>query len=293
MTRIERAPDVMRRRNIAIDPHREGGTIAAIEVGPLYRPLDILFLHANGFNALTYRHVLAGLDPSLRWLAIDMRGHGLTTLPLPAEHPGWQLYADDLLALISALGEPPRLIAGHSMGAATALLAASRLPRSVESLMLFEPVIAHPSIRAQAAGKPMWDLPLVQAAQRRKPDFASREDAYEAYASRGAFRTWAEAMLRDYLHDGLLPAGDGLTLACTPAWEGANFATFGIADPLAALCVCTFPVVIFTAAHGSTSAINGAQLPPSVRVHTLPGTSHFLPMERPGIVCKAMAEALA
>ena len=269
------------------------GHVAALEFGPASRPLDILFLHANGFNALTYRHVFAELAPSLRLLAVDLRGHGLTTLPVPPEHPGWELYADDLVALLGTLDAPPRLLAGHSMGASTALLAASRLPGAIETLMLFEPVIFQPAMQAQAGGKPMWDLPLVQAALRRRADFASREDAFDAYDGRGAFRTWQEAMLRDYLEDGLIPGDTGFRLACTPHWEAANFATFGMADPLAGLRASPVPVSIFTAAHGSTCALSGTKLSPSVQVYALPGTSHFLPMERPGIVCKALEEALA
>ena len=279
----------MRRQEITIG----ADTVAAIEFGPTARPIDILFLHANGFNALTYRHVFAELNPSLRLMAVDLRGHGLTTLQTPAEHPGWQLYADDLAALLDTLDQPPRLIAGHSMGAAAALLAASRRPGAMRKLVLFEPVIAHPAIRTQAAGKAMWDLPLVQAALRRKPGFASREDAFDAYDGRGAFRTWPEAMLRDYLQDGLAPAEAGFTLSCTPQWEAANFATFGIADPLADLRACPVPVMIFTAAHGSTCALDETALPSRVQVHALPGTSHFLPMERPGIVCKALEDWLA
>ena len=279
----------MRRSQIPI----RGSTVAIIEFGPHSRPIDILFLHANGFNALTYRDVFAELNPSLRLVAVDLRGHGLTTLPVPAEHPGWQLYADDLLDLIGALDHPPRLIAGHSMGASAALLAAQSLPDDVRTFVLFEPVIAHPAIRAQAAGKPLWDLPLVHAASRRKTVFGSREDAFDAYDGRGAFRTWREAMLRDYLEDGLVPGDTGVRLACTPQWEAANFATFGIADPLAGLLACKVPVAVFTAAHGSTCALDESTLPSSVQIHALPGTSHFLPMERTGIVCKALEEALA
>ncbi len=287
----------MLRRHFTIDTPTGTGTIAGIEFGPENRPLDILFLHANGFNALTYRLVMAELDPALRLLAIDLRGHGLTTLPTPAEHPGWQIYATDVVALITTLGETPRILAGHSMGAATAMLAATALP-GVEKLMLFEPVIVPAPIRAAAAGQPMPDLPMVQTALRRKAAFATREDAFDAYDGRGAFRSWQEGMLTDYLTDGLIPtAQGGLTLACTPAWEAANFATFGMADPLAGLAATKAPASIFVAAHGSTCNLDMAALKPAVRrrvtLATLPGTSHFLPMERPGIVCKALAEALA
>jgi len=177
------------------------------------------------------------------------------------------------------------------------MLAAPSLP-DIERLMLFEPVIVAEPMRAQAGGQPLWDQPMAQGALRRKPVFATQDDAFDAYDGRGAFRSWQDGMLRDYLEDGLTPAeGGGLALACTPAWEAANFATFGIADPLAGLLAGKAPATIFTAAHGSTCALDPATLKPAVRrrvmLETLPGTSHFLPMERPGIVCKALTEALA
>jgi surface antigen len=64
-----------RRRQVAVP----GGAIAALEFGPADRPLDVLFLHANGFNAGTYADILAPLGDRLRILAVDQRGHGLTT----------------------------------------------------------------------------------------------------------------------------------------------------------------------------------------------------------------------
>ena len=287
---VQNNPTHMQRRLIPLTTPAGTGTIAGFELGPPNRPLDILFLHANGFNALTYRHVFAELNPELRLLAVDLRGHGRTTLPIPDPHPGWQIYADDLLALIAAMGETPPLIAGHSMGASAALLAAPNLPKAAK-MILFDPVIAALKLRAAARGQPLWDQPFAQAALRRRASFPSRQDAFDAYDGRGAFRTWQEAMLRDYVEDGLKddPAG-GLTLACPPAWEAANFATFGIADPAAGLQRCQSSVLIFQAAHGSTCALD--RVPPSTRLEVLPGTSHFLPMERPGIVCKAINDAL-
>src|SRR5687768_14473986 len=58
-----------------------GGTVEALELGPAGRPYDVVFSHANGFNALTYRTILAPLAADLRILAYDLRGHGASTLP--------------------------------------------------------------------------------------------------------------------------------------------------------------------------------------------------------------------
>ena len=39
------------------------------------------FAHANGFNAETYRRLLQPLASLFHIFALDMRGHGFTTLP--------------------------------------------------------------------------------------------------------------------------------------------------------------------------------------------------------------------
>src|SRR5258706_12153138 len=77
-----------------------GGAMAGLEFGPRDRPVDIVFSHANGFNARTYRTVLQPLAADLRILALDLRGHGASTLPTVIEGPqGWLQFRDDLLAL--------------------------------------------------------------------------------------------------------------------------------------------------------------------------------------------------
>ena len=84
-----------------IDLPARGGAMAALEFGPADRPPDLVFLHANGFNARTYRAILAPLAADLRILALDLRGHGAST---PADRiraaQGWLDFRDDLLALL-------------------------------------------------------------------------------------------------------------------------------------------------------------------------------------------------
>ena len=69
-----------RRRFIAIDSPAGAGEMAALDFGPPDRAIDVVFLHANGFNALTYRSILGPLAAGLRVLAIDQRGHGASRL---------------------------------------------------------------------------------------------------------------------------------------------------------------------------------------------------------------------
>ena len=286
-------PDVSpaRRRMIAVP----GGHMAAIEFGPADRPLDIVFLHANGFNAATYRSILAPLADRLRILAVDQRGHGRTTLPaVPFAANVWRGYSEDLLALLDALAETPAVLSGHSMGGTACLLAAADRPTVARRLVLFDPVIITPE-RAAALGEDgMRSSPLALGALKRRSTFADRQAAFEAYRGRGAFRTWSDEALSDYLLDGLVEDGEGqMRLACAPQWESANFSTPS-PDAVGGIPRILAPLRILKAEVGSTAQFEVHEamvLAGGARIETVPGTSHFLPMERPDLVREALLAA--
>lgn len=277
----------------------KGGEMAALAWGDPARPVDVIFVHANGFSARTYAGVLSALGGRLHVTAVDLRGHGRSTLPAPPHwRSGWGDFRDDLCALLDALDGPPLVMAGHSMGGTSALLAAARRPARVRSLVLFDPVIM-PRPAALYAQSPwasgaLWRrTPIVQGALRRRAVFESREQALAAYRGRGAFRTWPEETLADYVADGFRGRPDGkVELACAPAWEASNFAAQG-ADPWRAVRHVQAPLRILRAEQGSTcrSGEAFARRARSATVEIVPGTTHFLPMERPELVREALLAA--
>lgn len=281
-----------RRRAVAV-PH---GTIAGLEFGPADRPLDVVFLHANGFNAGTYADVLAPLGERLRILAIDQRGHGRTTLPAdPLAHDAWLVFRDDLLALLEALGETPTVLAGHSMGGTVSLLAAGERADAARRLVLFDPVVITAERVALFGAEGLRNSPLAMGARRRRATFPDRDAAFQAYDGRGAFRTWPAAALRGYLEDGLLEGEDGqLHLSCRPHWEAANFGAHHH-DTVGAFSRSSVPVRVLKAEIGSTCGLEAGEITAltggRARTETVPGTSHFLPMERPDLVRAALVEA--
>lgn len=282
-----------RRRVIAVP----GGEMAALEFGPADRPLDVLFLHANGFNAATYRSILSPLGEGLRVLAVDQRGHGRTTLEaIPFATNVWRGYSNDLLALLEALGETPTVLAGHSMGATACLLASAERGDAARRLVLFDPVIITPERAALLGEEGMKTSPLALGAGKRRATFADREAAFGSYQGRGAFGNWSDETLRDYLADGLVEGEDGLMhLACAPAWEAANFATPS-PDAVGGIARIQAPIRIFKAEIGSTAQFEvhePAVLAAGAVIEVVPGTSHFLPMERPALVREALLAAAA
>jgi len=151
----------------------------------------------------------------------------------------------------------------------------------VRALGLIDPVIFDAAIRSTGTD----ESPLVQGARRRRAVFPSKATAYEGYLGRGAFKTWPPEQLEDYVEAGLRETRTGeFVLTCAPAWEAANFATHNY-DPFAAFRETRCPIQILKAEHGSTARLEDheAELLATGRIgiETLPGTSHFLPMERP------------
>jgi pimeloyl-ACP methyl ester carboxylesterase len=277
------------------------GEITGVAFGDETRPVDIIFLHATGFNARTYAQLLAPLGERFHVLAIDLRGHGRTTLPPKLfGYTSWNRHRDDVIALMETHIRTPATFAGHSMGATTSLLVAGKRPDFVRSLALIDPVIMPearygmlelPFARALMIG----NSPIARGARRRRAAFASREEAMAALTGRGFFRTVPLDVLYDYVADGFRDdEGGGVTLACTPAYEAA---TFGAQrnDPWRPLVSFNDPVVILRAEIGSTCPPAVAKrikdVRPNARMAVVEGATHALPMERPDRVRSAIETA--
>lgn len=259
--------------------------------GDQAKPL-LAFAHATGFNAGTYRELLGPLAQSFRIVALDQRGHGLSMADAePDALQSWDAFRDDLVAYLDVLGEPA-FLSGHSMGGRVAMLAAARRPDAVRGLVMVEPVLMHPKAsRLLAAARRFGRSPpnpLAQGAARRRAVFGTRQMMFDAYRGRGAFANWPDQVLRDYIDGGSrdLPNGE-VTLSCAPAWEAATFASAG--HPFwRALGRVRCPVHVLYAEHESTLREGVPDLirerQPDWTLDLIPGTTHFLPMERPELV---------
>lgn len=254
----------------------------------------LLFAHANGFNAFTYRSILAPLAEVFRIIAFDMRGHGMTTLATePRQIRGWKIYRDDLLNVLAELRDADVVLAGHSLGASASLMAAAEKPLNVKAVVLAEPVLPTPAtaFRAWAArtlGREEQMLPRVGPARRRRRDFASREQAVASFRGRGAFKTWPDdQVLADYIEGGTITDGQDVRLACVPEWEAANFSFFPFGLSSLAGKV-TRPLTVLQAEHHSSAEKSELQTmqkaKSDTRVLCVGGTTHFLPMERPEVL---------
>ena len=267
-----------------------GGRMAGIAFGAEKPTPDIVFLHATGFNARTYRALLEPLGEKFYVVALDARGHGLSTLPPRMwGYTSWRRHRDDLIAVLEHFTAPVTL-AGHSMGATVSLLTAGKRTDLVAGLALLEPVILSASGYAgfQIPLAPLllrFNMPLAAGAMRRRARFESREAAMDALTGRGVFKPFPPEVVADYVADGLVEDDKGgFKLACAPKYEAATYCAQRH-DPWEALRKVTDPLVLLRGEKNSTiseAAMHRvAAIKPDARVATVEGAGHMLPMERP------------
>lgn len=127
-------------------------TVAYRAWGEVTAPLMVL-LHATGETSASWERLAPALARSSRVVAVDLRGHG------DSDWPGtYSLSAmrDDVLGVLSHLGEPVTLI-GHSLGGVVAYLVAEAQPARVARLVIED---ACPPYPRTSPVPPRPDLPL-------------------------------------------------------------------------------------------------------------------------------------
>lgn len=115
--------------------------------------VPVIMVHGNLSTSRFYEHLMPGLPAHLRVIAPDMRGFGRTAAtPLDATR-GLADWADDVFALVQALGitAAPHLVGWSTAGAAIAQYA---MDRPVASLTLIGPVPPYGYCGTLADGTP-------------------------------------------------------------------------------------------------------------------------------------------
>ncbi len=262
------------------------GAIAGWRFKNADRP-PLLFLHATGFCASAYRQMLSAASSAYDVYALDFRGHGCTSLPAdPARLRSWRPFVEDVRAFLDQEQKQGWTLSGHSLGGATALMAAQGRS-DIAALRLIEPVAA-PAWLSMLAGSPVWpvmsaNMPLVRTALRRRALWTSRIAAAASYAHKPLFKSWAPGVLEDYLEDGVKEADGEAHLACAPVWEAATFAAQANTFWTAARSAPS-PISVFAADHRSSTvppASRGRLQRLGATLTVKSGVTHLAPMENP------------
>ncbi len=138
----------MKVRTLAVGDHDDRHALSVAEAGAGGRPLVLL----HGFTGAK-EDFTDWLDPlaELGWHAVapDQRGHGASPQPDDEAAYTFDLYADDLIALLDAMGWSRAVALGHSMGGMVVQTAALRAPERFDGLVLMD--TSHRALRADAA----------------------------------------------------------------------------------------------------------------------------------------------
>ena len=260
---------------------------------------QIHFLHANGFCAGTYAPFLRHLVGSYRVFASDVRGHGDSIFPQPGAIRSWEVFADDLKAVVEGAMQPPVVGMGHSLGAVTTCIAAARYPELFSSIVLLDPVFLTGGVRWRFAllrwlGLRSW-LPKARVARQRKRSFASKQSALKRFvAGRGIFKSCSEEFIQAYMECGLLQH-DAVKaiLRCDPELEAQIYESVPL-NVWKAVARVKCPILAVRGEKSDTfrpeSAWRLERVAANARVVTQPKAGHFLPMEKPAMVAATIAD---
>lgn len=237
--------------------------------------VPLVLIHGFGGSRHDWDPVCAGLPPEQPILRYDQRGFGDSSLALaPYSH------ADDLAALLDALGIARIDLCGMSLGGGTALSFALDHPRRVRRLVLVSPLIAGWGWSEEWIG--LWkaigraargsDMEMARGLWLDHPLFAQvrgtpQEEMLRQSVSRFHGRQWIEDRAKPVLPDvERLHELSTPTLLLTGEEDMADFRL--IAELIAAAA-------------------------PQVERIDFTGAGHMLPLERPGPLARAISKFLA
>ena len=285
------------RRNYAI----RDGEISALHFGPQDKPAELLFLHANGFNAQTYRAVLEPLG--IHVIALDLRGHGHSSgLPVnPVKLKNYEPFINDITEFAQTYIDGKFVIAGHSLGAICGLFAVQKLGEQVSGYIGFDtvslPMFLYAGSRFAFFRQITKNyLPIAKSAGRRKSIFQSKEEALERYTNRGAFKNIDVGILKDYLDSGLVEKDGAYHLACTPALEQALFAAQHHNPYKAARFLPDNSHMIYAGGRDRVSSsytrAKMQRMQPNISVSCNPDLLHLFPLQNPQIAIDTLKRCL-
>jgi pimeloyl-ACP methyl ester carboxylesterase len=170
----------------------------------------IVFSHANGFPAGTYRVLFEA------WRAAGYTVHAIEKYGHDPRFPvtgNWPHLRAQLIEFIEHEVGGPAWLVGHSLGGYLSLMAASRRPDLAQGLvMLDSPLIAGWRARAlqfaKATGLDERFSPA-HVSKRRRQQWEGADAALTHFAAKPAFARWAPGVLRDYIASGTEGHGEG------------------------------------------------------------------------------------
>lgn len=243
----------------------------------------LVFSHANGFPAGSYKKVFDLLAQDFNIDAVDRLGHN-EAYPI---NQNWTNLADELIAHVKKHHAQPVIAVGHSLGSIVSFIAAHQYPELFKGLIMLEP----PMVRGIAAGvvylakKTGWvdHITPASTSKGRREHFPNQQEAIDYFASKSLFAHFDPQCLRDYVEAGTQPAVQGgIELTFSVAAEVEIFRT--TPHNMGSYHQTTLCPGVIVKAKQSPFAknwiINAFAKKHGLRVETVPG-GHLFPLEHP------------
>ena len=245
----------------------------------------IVFSHANGFPAGTYRQMFeAWRADGFTVLAVEKFGHD-ERFPVTGN---WPRLREQLIHFIDQQVGGPVWLVGHSLGGYLSLMAASRRPDLASGLVLLDsPVLSGWKARAVQIAKAARigeRFSSGNVSKRRRQQWDSADTAFEHFAAKPVFARWAPGVLRDYIASGTEPHGGHQRLSFHRDVETAiyNALPHHLTRELSAHPLqCAMAFVRGTESTEIRQVgLSATQRLAQGRISAMPG-SHLFPMEHP------------
>jgi pimeloyl-ACP methyl ester carboxylesterase len=237
----------------------------------------VLAVHGITANGLSWGPVAEAVGGRITLLAPDLRGRaGSRDEPGPY---GLARHADDVIALLDERGLGSAVLAGHSMGAYVAALAAVRHPDRVAGVLMVDGGLAFPLPPGTDVDELLTRV-LGPAIARLDTTFATPAEYREFWRRHPAFGfTWTPALEAYLMHD-LVGAGPYRSSCVAEAIRVDGADMFAGPEATAAFHRLTVPAALLYAdrglldqSPGAYTAANTAGRPvPASRV---PDTNHY------------------
>lgn len=170
---------------------------------PAATPRRIVFAHANGFPAGTYRLLFA------QWRAAGYAVHALPKFGHDTRFPvtnNWPHLRDELIDFIENDVGGPAYLVGHSLGGYVSVLVGARRPDLATGMVLLDsPILSGWKAQALQIAKATGvgeRLSPAHISKRRRQQWDSLEAAHAHFAAKQIFARWAPGVLQDYIDSG-------------------------------------------------------------------------------------------
>jgi len=264
----------------------------------------LIVSHGNGLAAGGYASFWRRLASEYQVVLLDFRGHGMSDRGSLENHSWAQFELDfdvAMRAIRAALGERKTYGAFHSLSAIVSLLHARRFGPACDGLVLFDPPIIPPDGHPMQASHIDEMMGLASRVAKRRAHFDDWRDLAGQYRRNPMFARcqsdacdeMARALLRPVSED---DESSGWTLSCAPEQEAKIFASNDDTTLWSWLGGVDFPLKLLCADPDvpgvQPSAAIDRDLAQEFKLDyaCVPGTTHFLQLERPDLCASLTRE---